>query len=164
MSAPYVSYEVWNNGMLAASRFEALVRRAHALCAELSEVAGRWQKARDHYGDAFPAWSYGDGELPASVRDLLAGDDLAGRVAKVEETRFQEYSSEEAGARAHLNQMQAVLGDWETLLIENGASTRLARRVAGLMRGPKVSSDTADRVARDLKAALKDGGAIFPSI
>ncbi len=152
MSAPYVSYEVWINGLLAASRFEALAKRAHALCAELSEIAERWQKARDHYGEDCPAWSYGDTELPASVRNLLAGGELAGRAAKVEETRFREYSSEEAGSRALWNQMEVDLGDLENVLKEEGASPKLAGRVTKLMNGPKVSSDFADRVAKDLKA------------
>ena len=83
MSAPVVSYEVWNNGRLAASRFHALATRALVLCEELSKVAELWQRARDQHGEQFPAWSYGDSELPASIRDL------AERVAKVQETQYQ---------------------------------------------------------------------------
>ena len=146
MSAPVVSYEVWNNGRLAASRFNALATRALVLCEELSKVAELWQRARDQHGEQFPAWSYGDSELPASIRDL------AERVAKVQETQYQEYSREEAEDRALGARMDAGT-DWEEELRERGASSDLAKRVARLLRsGERVSSELAERVANDLKA------------
>ena len=89
MSAFNVSLEVWNNGRLAARQFNALATRARTLCAELSEVAKLWQEARGQYGEEFPAWSYGDSELPASVRALLADSDLARRVQLVQSTHYE---------------------------------------------------------------------------
>ena len=83
MSSWYVSFEVWENGRLAAIRFKELVSRANTLCAELSEVAELWQEARAQYGEEFPAWSYGDTEWQAFfVRDL------AKRVGKVQRTKY----------------------------------------------------------------------------
>ena len=146
MSAPVVSYEVWNNGRLAASRFNALATHALALCEGLSKVAELWQRARDQHGEEFPAWSYGDSELPASIRGL------AERVAKVQETQYREYSREEAEERALEVRMNAGT-NWEEELRERGVSSGLAKRVARLLRsGERVSSDLAERVANDLKA------------
>ena len=153
MSAPVVSYEVWNNGILAASRFNALATRALALCEQLSEVATLWQRARDQHGEEFPAWSYGDSELPASIRNFLADSDLAERVAKVQETHYQEYSREEAERRARGASERFAGMDWAQELKAQGVSSGLAKRVARLLRsGERVSSDLAERVAKDLKA------------
>ena len=87
MSSFFVSLEVWENGHWAASRFNEFVSRVNTLCEELSKVAELWQKARDQYGEEFPAWSYGDTEVPASFRGL-ANSDLAKRVEKVQKTRW----------------------------------------------------------------------------
>ena len=154
MSAPVVSYEVWNNGMLAASRFEALATRALALCEQLSEVATLWQRARDQHGEEFPAWSYGDSELPASIRSFLADSDLAERVTKVQATHYYEYSREEAEERARgLSEWFPETEDWAEYLKAEGVSSDLAKRVARLLRsGERVSSDLAERVTKDLKA------------
>ena len=156
MSAPVVSYEVWNNGILAASRFNALATRALALCEQLSKVATLWQRARDQHGEEFPAWSYGDSELPASIRNFLANSDLAERVAKVQETHYREYSREEAEERARWLQVAGV--DWAQALKAQGVSSGLAKRVADLLgSGERVSSDLAERVAKDLKAQVVFG-------
>ena len=152
MSAPVVSYEVWNNGILAASRFNALATRALALCEQLSEVATLWQRARDQHGEEFPAWSYGDSELPASIRNFLADSDLAERVTKVQATHYHEYSREEAEERARGTRKLAGT-NWAEYLKAEGVSSGLAKRVARLLRsGERVSSDLAERVAKDLKA------------
>ena len=90
MSAPLVRYEVWKNATLAAKRCVALLRRAHALCAELGQIAERWQRAKDKYGDDVPAWSFGDWKLPDFVQDL------AQRADKVDRTHFDEYDAEYA--------------------------------------------------------------------
>ena len=87
MSSLCVSYEVWNNGRLAANQFAALAEHARTLPGELSKVARLWQEARDQYGDEFPAWSYGDSELPDFVVSTLIDRDLARLVAKVKRTK-----------------------------------------------------------------------------
>ena len=148
MSTAFVSYEVWNNGVLAANRFDALVRRAPALCAELSEVAERWQKARDQYGEEFPAWSYGDSELPASVRNLLADSDLAERVEKVQNTPYDRIIRLAHGATA--DELKSVPRDVEKL---EPAVRGLAERVA------KAKGEYACRMTlakmRQLRASLQ---------
>ena len=86
MSAPFVRYEIWKNGRLAAERADFFLTRAHILCGELAELAERWRQAGDLCGEDFPEWSCGDAALPAFVRDL------AERAQKVTGTRFEEYS------------------------------------------------------------------------
>ena len=86
MSSSLVSFEVWNNGRLAANRFSELVGRARTLPVELSKVARLWQEARDQYGEDFPEWSHGESELPYFVLRSLGDGDLAGLVAKVQGT------------------------------------------------------------------------------
>ena len=81
MSSWFVSFKVWENGRLAASRSNELISRANTLCEELSKIAELWQEARDQYGEEFPAWSYGDNELLDELLNFVRS--LAGRVAKV---------------------------------------------------------------------------------
>ena len=70
MSGFYVSWTVWNNCLLAASRFPALMKSARALSRELGRAAERSLEARREYGDEFPAWSYGSGKLPGYLGNL----------------------------------------------------------------------------------------------
>ena len=64
----------------AARRRAGLLERADELSRELSQAAGRWQKAREEHGADFPVWTHGEAppaiagmendELEAVVRDL----------------------------------------------------------------------------------------------
>ena len=119
MSSINVSFEVWENGRLAAIRFKELVSRANTLCAELSKVAELWQEARAQYGEEFPAWSYGDSELPAFGRDL------AGRVEIVQSTEYDEQERWTIGAtRGELESVARDVGKLEPVIRD------LAKRVA----------------------------------
>ena len=119
MSAINVSFEVWENGRLAAIRFKELVSRANTLCAELKKVAELWQEARAQYGEEFPAWSYGDSKLPAEFRGL------AKRVAEVRRTKYNRRKRWTFGA--NISQLESVardVGELEPVVRD------LARRVA----------------------------------
>ena len=153
MSAPVVSYEVWNNGMLAASRFDALATRALALCEQLSEVATRFGRGPEI--STAKSSRLGPMETvscqPPSVIFLLTVI-LPSGVTKVQETHYQEYSREEAEERARGTRKLAGT-NWAEYLKAEGVSSGLAKRVARLLRsGERVSSDLAERVAKDLKA------------
>ena len=70
MSGFYVSWEVWDNCILAASRYPALMKSYKALARKLARAAERSVEARREYGDEFPAWSYGSGKLPGSLGNI----------------------------------------------------------------------------------------------
>ena len=70
MSGFYVSWEVWDNCILAASRYPALMKSYRAVFRKLARAAERSMEARREYGDEFPAWSYGSGKLPGSLSNL----------------------------------------------------------------------------------------------
>ena len=131
MSARSVSYKCWNNGRLAAARFDAFVKRLSALCAELKEVAELWQEARRKYGDAFPAWSYGDSDTAADLVIDLVGSDLTALVAKVRQTEYDREEKMTFGATG-IELYQVALDVKKLKLPELGS----------------VASDLAERIAR----------------
>ena len=160
MSAFGVSLEVWRNGSLAASRFGALVRRAHALCAELREVAELWQEARGRYGEEFPAWSYGDSELPASVRNLLANSNLVRSVRKVQGTSYNVEGRFTIGAgigdlkvvARDVEKLEAVVSDFAERVAE--ARREYTRHLAAIEMREKISKMcTSLQAASQLQAA-----------
>ena len=130
MSAPNVSYKVWNNGRLAACRFDAFVKRAHALCAELNEVAELWQEARRKYGEEFPAWSFGDGVTAVVLVNGLVGSDLAALVEKVQKATYSRVIRSAHGATG--TELESVARQVEKLELSKLESvvSDLAERVA----------------------------------
>ena len=151
MSSFGVRFEVWENGRLAAIRFNELVSRANTLCAELSKVAELWQGARDQYGEEFPAWSYGDSELPAFVRDR----DLAELVDKVQRTNYIErkkgLGNTSGATRGDLVSVARDVSELESVFWE------LAERVAKAQRdyalfGMRIRVRTSLQAASQLQA------------
>ena len=151
MSSFGVRFEVWENGRLAAIRFNELVSRANTLCAELSKVAELWQEARDQYGEEFPEWSYGDSELPAFVRDR----DLAELVDKVQRTRYIErkkgLGNTSGATRGDLVSVARDVSELESVFWE------LAERVAKAQRdyalfGMRIRVRTSLQAASQLQA------------
>ena len=145
MSAFDVSFEVWNNGSLAASRFDALRERVHTLCNELSKVAKLWREARGRYGEEFPAWSYGDSKFPASVRGFLATRKLARRVRKVQRTEY--FAGTRMTRGANISDLESVARDVGKLeAVISDLAERVAkakgeydRRLAGIEMREKIS-------------------------
>ena len=154
MSSFYVSFEVWKNGRRAAIRFNELVSRVNTLYEELSKVAELWQKARDQYGEEFPAWSYGDTEVPASFRDLV-NSDLAERVAKVQNA-IRIYGSTAVATRDDLKSVARDVGELESVF-RDLANSDLAERVAKaqmdyVLFGMRIKVRTSLQAASQLQA------------
>ena len=164
MSSIYVSFEVWKNGRLAAIRFNELVSRANTLYEELSKVAELWQEARAQYGEEFPAWSYGDTELPASFRDLV-NSDLAERVAKVQNT-IRIYGgtavatvgvTTRAATRDDLKSVARDVGELEPVfrdLVNSDLAERVAKaQMDYVLFGMRIKVRTSLQAASQLQAA-----------
>ena len=144
MSSAAVSFEVWNNGRLAAVRYAALAERARTLAGEFSEVARLWQEARDQYGEDVPAWSF-DSELPDFVLSVVDGD-LGWLVSKVKAT-YSDFIAE-PDRRWPSNTWGATRGELKTVFRE-------VNRLESLLPDLAEHVDNAQREYRKQVALLK---------